>query len=237
MEKTENKSAARRGNNRLVIIAAGAVLLVGVIIAIVALISHKTPECGEDEIVKDGQCVAKFETDTYTYEHDYKDKKNKHVKITVKVPKSLGYEYKKDDTRIQLYRDSDRSTISVYTMLTSKNSIVMEETDYSKSAWADYKKTENEDGSEIVEINRIRSNGSIYGVEWSKAFSKVVENYWSGVRVSVVASGLDQGKDSSFGGKDYKTFEARKTFESEEYQYMLKSITVEVTDMPTLDED
>ena len=63
-------------------------------------------------------------------------------------------------------------------------------------------------------------------------YSRKGENYWSGVRVSAMASGLDQGKDSSFDGKQYKTFAARETYESEDFQYMLQSIKVEVTDIP-----
>ena len=225
MEQSE-----RRSGNHIELIIGAVVVVIGIILAIVAIVNKK-PSCGEGEELKDGQCVAIREVDTYTYEHDYPDKQNKHIKVTVEVPKNLGYTKKESDTRIELYRESDRSTISIYAMMTSKNSITMSEKDYSKTVWKDYKKTDNEDGSATVEITKIRSDGSVFGVEWSKAFRKEVEGYWSGVRVTAMASGLDQGKDGSFDGKDYKTFNARETFESEDYQYMLNSIKVEVTDI------
>lgn len=229
--KSENK-VERKGNNKLATLIGG-LIIIAVSIFIIVMVSNQKPSCEEGKEFKDGQCVAIREVDTYTFKHDYPDKKNKHFELTVEVPKALGYVAKENDTKIELYRESDRSTISIYAMMASKNSIAMAEKDYSKSAWKDYKVTENDDGSKIVEVNKIRSDGSIFGVEWSKAFSKVVENYWSGVRVSVMASGLDQGKDSSFDGKQYKTFAARDTYESEDYQYMLNSIKVEVTDIPT----
>ena len=227
--ENENKERGRR--NRLATLIGGLVII-AFSIFIVVMVSNQKPSCEEGKEYKDGKCVAIREVDTYTFEHDYPDKKNKHFKLTVEVPKNLGYVAKENDTKIELYRESDRSTISIYAMMASKNSITMAEKDYSKSAWRDYKATDGPDDTKIVEVNKVRSDGSIYGVEWSKTFGKVVENYWSGVRVSAMASGLDQGKDSSFDGKQYKTFAARETYESEDFQYMLQSIKVEVTDIP-----
>ena len=83
----------------------------------------------------------------------------------------------------------------------------------------------------MVEVNEIRSDGSIYGVEWSKAYRNYFDSYWGGARVTARASGLDQGKDSSFGGKEYKTFNPRATFESEDFQYMLNSIKIELSSL------
>lgn len=229
-----NNSEQRKDRGKLPFFAAG-LLMVGVIVAVIVNVTK--PACAETEVLKDGKCVAKVEVDTYTFEHDYPDKKNKHMKLTVEVPKSLGYQLKNNELKIELYRESDRSTISIYGMLTSQNSIVMSEKDYSTTTWADYKKTENEDGSQVVEINRIRNDKSIFGVEWSKAYSKVVEHYWSGARVTAMASGLDQGKDSTFEDKEYKTFKARETFESEDFQYMLNSIKIEISDIPEAAKD
>ena len=231
----ENQTSDERKGNNKVIIIAGALLLIGLIIAII--VNASKPSCGEGEELKDGKCVAIREVDTYTFKHDYPDKMNQHIELIVEVPKNLGYTAKENDTKIELYRESDRSTISIYAMLTSKNSITMAEKDYSKSAWRDYKSTNNDDGSTVVEINKIRSDESIYGVEWSKAFRKQIENYWLGVRVTAMASGLDQGKDSSFDGKEYKTFKARETYESEDFQYMLNSIKITASELTPAAED
>ncbi len=232
MEKA--RRARRRGRGRYLIIA-GFLLIIGIIVAII--INSSKPSCEEGEELKDGKCVVIREVDIYTFVHDYPDKMNQRVELTIEVPKALGYAAKKNDTKIELYRESDRSTISVYTMLTSKNSITMNEADYSKSAWKDYEKTDNDDGSTVVEINKIRSDGSIYGVEWSKAYKEQAGQYWFGVRVTAMASGLDQGKDSSFDGKDYKTFNARETYESDDFQYMLDSIKYSVSELASTAED
>ena len=234
MEKTNNQQE-RRGGNRNIFILAGFVAFAILVMAAVVISVKNSQNCGENEEFKNGQCVVKREVDVYTFKHDYPDKGRQTATLTVKVPKSLGYVAKQNDTKIELYRESDRSTVSFYIMLTSKDGIAMKEEDYSKSAWKDYKRTENEDGSVTVEINKMRANGSIYGVEWSKAIREEFGKYWSGVRMTAMASGLDQGEDSSFGGKDYKTFKARDTYENADFQYMLDSIELSVSSMETVE--
>ena len=184
-------------------------------------------KCAETEELKDGQCVAKKEVDIYAFERTITEKK-KTVKLTVEVPKSLGYvRDDSDNTRLELKNESDRSTLTFMVMLT--NSIIRSENDFSKTTYKDFKRTDNEDGTAEYEIFKVRNNGTLSGVEWGKKFEKI-ETYWSGVKMTAAASGLDMGEDASFQDKEYKTFDVKNVYANEDFKYMLDSVKVEVSD-------
>ena len=218
-------------SKKVIIGAVAAVLILGGAVAgIIALRGSNGStgtKCGESEELKDGKCVAQKEVDIYAFERAITEK-NKTVKLTVEVPKSLGYvRDESDNTRLELKNESDRSTLTFMVMLTG--SIIRSENDFSKTAYKDFKKTENEDGTAEYEIFKVRTNGTLSAVEWGKRFEKI-ETYWSGVKMTATASGLDAGEDSSFQGKDYKTFDVKKVYDNEDFKYMLNSVKVEVSD-------
>ena len=218
-------------SKKVVIGIVATVLVLGGIVAGVIVLCGKSGDagtkCAETEELKDGQCVAKKEVDIYAFERTITEKK-KTVKLTVEVPKSLGYvRDDSDNTRLELKNESDRSTLTFMVMLT--NSIIRSENDFSKTAYKDFKRTDNEDGTAEYEIFKVRNNGTLSGVEWGKKFEKI-ETYWSGVKMTAVASGLDMGEDASFQDKDYKTFDVKNVCANEDFKYMLNSVKVEVSD-------
>lgn len=218
-------------SKKVVIGIVAAVLVLGGIVAGVIVLCGKSGDagtkCAETEELKDGQCVAKKEVDIYAFERTITEKK-KTVKLTVEVPKSLGYVRDgSDNTRLELKNESDRSTLTFMVMLT--NSIIRSENDFSKTAYKDFKRTDNEDGTAEYEIFKVRNNGTLSGVEWGKKFEKI-ETYWSGVKMTAVASGLDMGEDASFQDKDYRTFDVKNVYANEDFKYMLDSVKVEVSD-------
>ena len=219
-------------SKKVVIGIVAAVLVLGGIVGGIIVLRSKSGDagikCTETEELKDGQCVAKKEVDIYAFERAITEKQ-KTVKLTVEVPKSLGYvRDESDNTRLELKNESNRSTLTFMVMLT--NSIIRSENDFSKTAYGDYRRTDNEDGTAEYEIFKIRNNSTLSAVEWGKKFKKI-ETYWSGVKMTAVASGLDMGEDDSFQDKNYKTFDVKSVYESEDFKYMLNSVKVEVSDV------
>ena len=108
-------------------------------------------------------------------------------KLTFQMPKETGYELKVDTNKGTLTQKDNKSTIEFYLMNTSKSSIIMQEKDFSKSAYSDYKEIEI-NGHKAYTIKKSNNFAIQYGIlmeEYDKEHNK---NY--GVKIVVSKNSL-----------------------------------------------
>ena len=162
--------------------------------------------CGNNQKINEsnGENVT-YGYDLYTVETDY-------GKLSFEFPKDSGYKYTSAKENGKFYKSEDRSSIEVYSMNTALHSILMKETDFSKSVYKDYKEFEIA-GHKAFSITyhsgtMTRIEMGILLDEYDKEHNK---NY--GVKVKVSQSALD--KDGAFNPEEY--------VKTEGFQHMINS--------------
>ena len=135
-------------------------------------------------------------------------------KFTFEFPTDLGYEAKEEKNKIVLTNKENGSTISFYTMDTSKTSIIMKEKDFSSSAYYGYKTLEI-NGHEAFTINRNNDFDITYGILFDKDVREGHLGQYYGVKIVVSKSSLklDQFDPAAF-------------VQTEAFQNLLNSIKV-----------
>ena len=126
-------------------------------------------------------------------------------KLVFDFPKDTGYEFSEETNKAVLKHNENDSTITLFAMNTSKTSIIMKETDFSSSAYSDYKTLEI-NGHEAYTIRKSNNFSVIYGIlldEYDKEHGK---NH--GVKIEVSKNSL---KTEEFDPVAFVETEAFKT--------------------------
>lgn len=157
----------------------------------------------------------KKNVDTYEIEAKY-------GKLTFDIAKDTGYEFEAGTNNGTLTHTDNKSTIKFYLMDTSKSSIVMKETDFSSTAYADYKEVElnGNPGYQIKKSNDFEVQMGFILDDYDKDHGK-----YHGLKIVVSKNALKT-----------EEFDPVSFVESDVFQDLLKSIKLELAAEPEEDE-
>ena len=135
-------------------------------------------------------------------------------KLNFEIAKDTGYEFEAGTNNCTLTHKDNKSTIKMYLMDTSKSSILMKETDFSSSAYTDYK---------TFEINGMQA----FSIRKSNNFE---------VKIGILLDEYDKNHGKNHGVSIVVSKNALKTEEfdpeafvnSEVFQNLLNSIKLEL---------